>query len=302
MSSIDIRTVDLVIYHNPCVDGTAGAWPFWRENRDRYAKGLIKFQGYRNDHSDPPDVKGLNVVIVDCCYSREKLLKMKNDANRVIVLDHHDTNERCTEGLDDCIFDMDRSGAQIAWDFVYPQTQRPWFIDIIADRDLWKWEIPHSKSIGKAMFAQECYTWEKMDDLMRSIAHGTSKTDIATFRIIGDILNSVEEQEIKSSCRKAVLSNFRVGDDVYRVKVSYCPPHLRSDVGNKLADHECDFAAIYTYDFSSDQWWISLRGHKGGLNLAKIAERLGGGGHPPAAGFVIDGSKGENLKTYFTPI
>jgi hypothetical protein len=36
------------------------------------------------------------------------------------------------------IFDMNRSGAGLAWDYFQPMTSRLRFIDYLEDRDLWR--------------------------------------------------------------------------------------------------------------------------------------------------------------------
>jgi len=35
----------------------------------------------------------------------------------------------------------------------FETTLRPWFIDVVADRDLWKWIYPSSKSLGAYLFS-----------------------------------------------------------------------------------------------------------------------------------------------------
>lgn len=47
-------------------------------------------------------------------------------------------------------------------------------------------------------------------------------------------------------------------------------------------------AVIYMREIGPDSYRVSLRS-KGDLNVAKIAERFGGGGHRNAAGLQIDG-------------
>ena len=82
-----------------------------------------------------------------------------------------------------------------------------------------------------------------------------------------------------------------------------CPAKDRSDVGNFLAqDPSCQFAAMWRYHFPKDEWYVSLRGRNScNINLSQLTEKyfLQGGGHALAAGFMIDGKRGENLSTYF---
>jgi oligoribonuclease NrnB/cAMP/cGMP phosphodiesterase (DHH superfamily) len=286
--------IDVVFYHASCPDGTGAAWPIWREHmRDLDSK--TKFQSYEVRHGEPyPDVTGQTVAIVDFSYKRSVMKKICEVAKFVIVIDHHKTAIRDLEGLETEVnnyrgyFDVERSGAQLVWDLVYSSeggNSRPWFIDIIADRDLWKWEIPNSKYIGKALYHRDWYTFQKMENMMEytPIAIKELKDELTKE---GKFISSKEKKDIDYACGTAILCNF----EGYKVKLSSCHPTLRSEVGNILSNNGCDFAATWRYDFQSDSWWISLRGNnKSPLDLAKICEKFGGGGHPKACGFTIHG-------------
>nr|QBK85661.1 MAG: DHH family phosphohydrolase [Marseillevirus LCMAC101] len=282
--------IDVVLYHASCPDGTGAAWPLWRENM----KSSVPFQAYEVRHGEPyPDVTGKTVAIVDFSYKRSIMKDICKAAKYVRVIDHHKTAIRDLEKLEEEVdnyigfFDVERSGAQLVWDLVYPseRDKRPWFIDIIADRDLWKWEIPNSKYIGKALYHRDWYTFQKMEYLMGM--------DLETTKILKDALTAEgrfisarEKKDIDYACGTAILCEFQG----YKVKLSSCHPTLRSEVGNILSNNGCDFAVTWRYDFQSDSWWISLRGSsKSPLDLAKICEKFGGGGHPKACGFTIHG-------------
>jgi nanoRNase/pAp phosphatase (c-di-AMP/oligoRNAs hydrolase) len=54
-----------------------------------------------------------------------------------------------------------------------------------------------------------------------------------------------------------------------------------------LEKHNCDVAAgfFFTQEGGTTNLCVSLRSKKEGVPVNKIAERFGGGGHQPAAGF-----------------
>jgi len=292
---IDPLDIDVVFYHAGCPDGTGAAWPIWRENMRSNGSAGSALQTYEVKHGEPyPDITGKTVAIVDFSYKRSVMKKICEAAKFVIVIDHHKTAIRDLEGLETEIdnyrsyFDVERSGAQLVWDLVYPSERgdrRPWFIDVIADRDLWKWEIPNSKYIGKALYHRDWYTFQKMENMMEytPLAIKELKDELAKE---GKFISSREKKDIDYACGTAILCNF----EGYKVKLSSCHPTLRSEVGNILSNNGCDFAATWRYDFLSDSWWISLRGNnKSPPDLAKICEKFGGGGHPKACGFTIHG-------------
>src|SRR3990167_9339886 len=99
----------IVIYHSNCFDGFGAAWVL----RGVYPDATFIPATYGDA---PPDVTGQDVVIVDFSYPRDVLLAMRQSSRSLVVADHHKTAQANCEGLDFCHFDMNRSGAGLAWD------------------------------------------------------------------------------------------------------------------------------------------------------------------------------------------
>src|SRR5690606_37775449 len=129
---------------------------------------------------DPPDVSGRDVLLVDFSYERAVLERMASKARSIVILDHHksaaedlavfavhDPSPGAIRWVDVprllrelearnrppviAVFDMERSGAGITWDFFFGPRARPWLIDYIEDRDLWRKALPHSDEIIMAL-------------------------------------------------------------------------------------------------------------------------------------------------------
>jgi nanoRNase/pAp phosphatase (c-di-AMP/oligoRNAs hydrolase) len=77
-----------------------------------------------------------------------------------------------------------------------------------------------------------------------------------------------------------------------------CDYSLISEVGNVLSNlPDIDFAAMYLYSLTDNSWKISLRGGDNcEIQLNKIAEKYGGGGHSKACGFTLRDSMYEYFK------
>ena len=304
------RTFDTILYHANCPDGFTGAWVFWREFLTD-AEYIPQRYG-----QEPPDVTGKTVAVVDFSYSREVLLDMVSKAEYLVVLDHHRSAERELAELDlgekgEIVFDMNRSGAQIAWDYVYGAGEgldlgRPWFVDYVADRDLWRHALPDTKEISQALFFDDYFTdFAKLDEIDELEDEEYISETKKRFADRGRTLLEYKNKEIASYVRQAVPVTFELMDAVYTVRLVGCPRVYRSEVGNEICkEYDCDFAAMYTFDYSSNEWWISLRSLKErNVDLSGITAQLPtGGGHPQAAGFVIHGVDGEDLYTYFQPV
>jgi hypothetical protein len=70
---------NLICYHQGCPDGIAGAWPFWREYKNKY-KTTVDMVGCTYGDS-PPDVTNKDVIIVDFSFPRNVLLEMAKKYN-----------------------------------------------------------------------------------------------------------------------------------------------------------------------------------------------------------------------------
>ena len=103
-----------VIYHGNCFDGHTAAYVAWSYFRDQ-----AEYIGCQ--HGDLFPIQNLTrddqVFILDFSFKREILLEVKEKVGDLRVIDHHKTAQEDLEGLDFCIFDMNKSGALLTWDF-----------------------------------------------------------------------------------------------------------------------------------------------------------------------------------------
>ena len=75
----------LCIYHGNCADGFGAAWVV----RKALGDDVEFFPGVYQ--SEPPDVTGRDVVMVDFSYKRDVLLDMAAEADSIVIIDHHKT-------------------------------------------------------------------------------------------------------------------------------------------------------------------------------------------------------------------
>jgi oligoribonuclease NrnB/cAMP/cGMP phosphodiesterase (DHH superfamily) len=293
----------LCIYHGNCADGFGAAWCV------RHALGDdVEF--HAGVHQDPPpDVTGRDVILVDFSYKRPVLLEMGKVAGSILVIDHHKsaaedlaadgnyivdfgaytgplTWQRFKENVyqDRCegapyarvyaIFDMDRSGAGMTWDF-FCGGARPPLIDHIEDRDLWRFNLEGTREIQAFIFSYP-YDFDVWHDLVaRSLA------DADRQRMI-DEGAAIERKHHKDVAELVEAFKRRMVIGECEVWAANLPYTLTSDAGHLMAQGE-PFAACY-WD-TPDGRVFSLRSTDGGLDVSEVAKRYGGGGHRSASGF-----------------
>jgi len=267
----DSTSVDCVIYHADCTDGFGAAYSAWKSlgNRAEY---------YPCKHGTiPPDVKGKRVAILDFSFSNAVTKKMIEAAEALVVIDHHKSAMVELHDITNTIFDMNHSGARLAWDFFHPGKEPPKFINYIEDRDLWKWELPYSKEFSAAfdMVPFEFEEFEKFED--------DSVFDDAVKR--GSYILAYAKTVVKKVCDKA-QSRKLGGKDVLVVNAS----HWMSEIGARLSP-DCDLAMIWYWDHEEKMTKVSLRAFHETVDVSEISKKFGGGGHKKAAGFQLPAGK-----------
>lgn len=266
----------VVIYHADCVDGFTAAWlahQVFGEAAD--------YLPYRYGDAPPEFHGNEKVYILDFSFPRDVLLKIKEEIQHLIVLDHHKTAEKELEGLDFCTFDMDKCGARLAVEFFFPAENEDLtvrsLIAYVEDRDLWNWRLSNSKEISAAIQSYD-FTWKNWDQLSFWLNSPTLKTGLITQ---GEAILRYQEQSIKKHMSQA--HSCQVGDHVVPV-VNCTDKSIVSELGNRLALGEA-FSVIYSDDAVSMYRTWSLRSTDVGMDVSLVAKNFGGGGHKNAADF-----------------
>lgn len=276
---------DLLIYHGPsCLDGFCCRWIVHSKWPD--VEAVVGIYGQA-----PPDVSGRNVLIADFSYPEEVLREMAAVAQSVTVLDHHKTAEHVKvlirENVIRGVFDLDRSGAGLCYEYVWGSPVLPKLVAHVQDRDLWRFEIPDTQEVtaflsSLGMTADSLPAWtEAARALDGGRRHEVVPAGAAIIR-----QRSVDMQTvIDAGARTMVLGG-------HRVPVCNAPHFWASEIAGALAEGQ-PFAATY-FDLADGQRQFSLRSRGDGLDVSEIAQEYGGGGHRGAAGFTADpGYEGE---------
>ncbi|MGV0315192.1 phosphohydrolase [Pseudomonas putida] len=292
----------MCIYHGNCADGFGAAWVVRKALGDQveFVAGVYG--------QEPPDVEGKDVIIVDFSYKYEVMARMSWKAHSIIILDHHKSaaedlgtfppfhagvrlDGRHADGTVAlgwesahsfmqmqnapaiaCCFDMDRSGAMLAWDHFFPGQEPPMLLRHIEDRDLWLFKLDGTREIQANLFSYP-YDFEVWDQLMAA--------DVETLRSDGA---AIERKHHKDIAELVAVMKRRLVIGGHDVPVASLPYTLTSDAGHLMSQGE-PFAACY-WDTPEGRVF-SLRSNDDGLDVSEIAKQYGGGGHRNASGFRV---------------
>jgi len=276
---------NLVIYHGNCYDGVTAAYVCWLKFKE--TAEYVSF----NYSDKPPNVEGRNVIIVDFSFKRDAILKMKEEAKSLLILDHHKTAEKELENLDYAIFDMERSGAGLAWDYYFgdnamhagPGNNRPILVNYIEDRDLWRFKLTNSKEINAWIQSWDIdlHTWIKE----------VSRVDDFAFQDIvneGKTLLRQQDKLVKSICYNAELKNINQPDGHINSGPYVQTSILMSEVCDQMLKiSPTSQFAWYSFKRKDGKYQYGLRS-RSNFDVSIIAKQFGGGGHKQAAGFELD--------------
>ncbi|GJL50464.1 DHHA1 domain-containing protein [Candidatus Nitrospira salsa] len=251
---------DVVLYHAECTDGFGAALAVWK----RFPEAAF----LPVKHGDPPpeNLVDRHVLMVDFSYGRDVIEAMQEKAASLFILDHHVTAQAALADLPYVHFDLEKSGAVLSWEWIHGEPV-PWMMQYIQDKDLWQWRLPNSREINAALssYPFEFSVWDQLrQDVLEVEGRGILRHE-----------NGLIDKMIV----EAAMVNFE-GETVPAVYSAV----LTSQIGERLSkDHP--FGIIWHQ--RNGRRYFSLRSRSGGISVADIAARYGGGGHTHAAGFSI---------------
>ena len=263
----------LVFYHGQCCDGFAAAFAAWLVLKDQAAYVPCVYG------DEPPDVTGKRVYILDFSFDYAVMQRLDQQAEALVLLDHHKTAKEKLHGFacrcGALVFDLQRSGARMAWDHFHPKQPVPRLIAHVQDRDLWTWKLPDSADYLAALDFEP-------DDFERWLkVLNFSEAEYAAFLVRGRAMND----KFQSLCDAiaeppSTLPVSLMGQTGLMVNAS---GQFTSEVGNRLALRCGTFGLVWRLD-SADSIKVGLRS-VAPFDVEAIARAFGGGGHPQASAF-----------------
>lgn len=306
-----------VLYHAGCPDGFGAAYAAWRKLGDSATYRAI----FHGQLPPPETLADRHVYILDFSFPPEQLIAMAGVAALVLQLDHHlsarnawaEQLEIANDGKQSwrhpelpltVTFDMNKSGARLAWEHFHPDIPMPWPLRHVEDRDLWRFALPATKAITRALqlLPFEFNAW----DLVMQQAGTPESKRYKTMLAEGEAIERFYQSEVERLANSALvmpvhLPGAAIGrehavrqsipfieDDkgVWRV-VSGLAINANglftSELGERLAEKCGSFALVWS--LGADGIVRAGLRARGQVDVSKMAERYGGGGHREAAGF-----------------
>lgn len=275
--------VQVVVYHDPCKDGLASACVAFQFNPNII---LVPLNHAKKEESAQAVMQhlGKQIAFFDCVPSSIELLHTLRLHGPVMIQDHHSGNLQVfkdEEDRTDLFFDMSKSGCMLAWDYFFPGKERPPLIDLIGERDLGVFNSRNQK-IWYALAEAGVAIDMNLGELNFWILKGQQGVDELVSR--GEEISTRIQGQLQAL--KANVQTCTIQKQAYRVCVCEIANYiLISDAAvyfQRDVYPQVDFVLFYTPNHEGFR--LSFRTAKTEIDLAKIAQSIGGNGHRAAAG------------------
>lgn len=261
----------VVLYHGGCPDGFGGAYAAWKKFGD-----TAEYIPVKHGRPVPEDLTGRTLYFIDFCYPKAEMDEIVVNAKSITVLDHHLGSKDIVESMPAFVFDNNRSGATIAWNYFHPDTPVPTILKYVEDGDLYVFKLPNSRAILSYVYAQR-FHFDEWDVIANKLESESGLTDCIT---LGKIYAEHFAILVEQMAKKAAIVLFE-GHECYMVGASGM---FASDIGNQLARLKPPIGIVV--NMHDNTLTVSLRSDDS-VDVSAIAKKYGGGGHPRASGFNI---------------
>lgn len=275
------NNIDTVAYHGGCPDGFTAFIVAQQYYKKQFGLDIVGVPcAYERE---APDFTGKSVLFVDFAFGLEDMKKIAETAKSYFVLDHHLSALRELGDFPFCFFDVERSGAMLAWDFFYPGTQAPPLVAYVQDADLFQWKLPNSKEFTAAL-----ETFQHAPQLWNDLLDNPSTMD--TVIEMGKGIYSYKQSIVSSALRFADSASWSPlpNCEPLPVAISVVTVYV-NDIGKALYDmKEHEVAVLWRRNHKSGVYRFFLRSET--VDTSVIAKHFGGGGHRNASGFYWKGT------------
>ncbi len=260
----------VILYHKGCADGFSAAWAAWKKFKDTATYIPVA-------HDEPAlPLKNKIIYMLDFTYPPKLLQALIKNNVQVTSIDHHETREYETKMTQQGVYNVQHSGAVLAWNYFHPKKSVPILLKHIEDIDLWRLKLPNTRPL-LSYISLLPFTFDIWDRLAKNVQNSSSRRKlIAQGNMILTYENIIINRILSDSAELVEFAGYKtyaVNSIVYK-----------SELGNALYKKLPPMGIVWKQKDGKIK--ISLRSD-GSVDVGKIAARYGGGGHLQAAAFFI---------------
>jgi uncharacterized protein len=268
----------VVFYHKNCLDGFSCAWTAWKKFKDKAKYFSLNYQA-----PFEYTFRRKKIYFFDVIPERKVLKNLIKKDNEITIIDHHLSAKRILDLNEfknvEIVLNMRRSASVLVWQYFFPTKKIPKLLLHVEDMDLWKFKKSYTREILATINLAD-FDFKQWDKLTKEVEDKkTRKKHIEDGKKIIEYQNKLIEvivqgaKKVKIGKYKALAANSSI---------------LISEIGAALIKKMPPLAIIWFK--AGKEKRVSLRSN-GKVDVSKIAEKYGGGGHKKAAAFALAAAK-----------
>ena len=264
----------IVFYHDNCADGFGAAWTAHKKFGENAAYIPIRYGTLFSR-----DITNKEIYLLDFTNTPEEMQWLLGVNRSVVVIDHHQSQEEVSKISTQRIFDVNHSGAVLAWQFFFPNEPLPTLLSYVEDYDLWRHQLSYADVVRKYVTGVGFTDFEVWDKLAKDL---DTKEGIAQIIDKGEFVSQYEKNILDQLEKQAYLVEFE-GLEIY---VANAPSWFSDFLAERLYKKKPPMAIIWRENKRAIT--ASLRSD-GSVDVSKIAAKYAkeGGGHPTSAGMAF---------------
>lgn len=224
------------------------------------------------------------VIVVDFSLPKEEMLRLA-EGRELVWIDHHISAMRELADVSAAwpgLRDSHQAACVLTWQYYFPHTPVPRAIVLIGDRDAWHWQEPETGAFDEGLNQQDTVPkndvlWQPLlDDDPQALAHLVAR---------GQVLREARLNNIR---RQVDAFGYPVEFEGYRAMA--INTRGSGEIGEYVASLGYDLAYCYVDNIQNGRLmtFVGLRSSR--VDVSRIAQKFGGGGHRGAAGFSFERS------------
>ena len=269
-----IKKPIVILYHADCPDGFGGAWAAWMKFGNQAEYFAVQHQA-----PPPAGLRSKKIYMIDFTYPLPIVRRLIKQNKRVTSIDHHETARLATKATQHSSYALNHSGAALAWLYFHPKKKMPVLVKHVEDQDLFHFYFPDTRRIMsyEKILPNDFKVWRKFSEDLEKKSSKKRILEIGAALLI--LENSIVD---KVAGQGAELVRFS-GHITYAVN----SPSFDSQLGVLLYKKRPPMAIVWS---RRDGWLkVSLRSDRS-VDVSKIAQKYGGGGHVGSAAFRLPGN------------
>ena len=261
----------VILYHDD-LDGFGAAWAAWKKfgNKADYLSV---------DYSKPmpTGLKNKEIYVLDFCYPEAETKALLKNNKKVMVIDHHISQKNIIKILKEYIWDIKHAGCVLSWQYFHPGKKIPRLIEYIESIDLWNFKLKNTREITSFLetLSRDFKIWDKV------IFEIESKNKFSEYLEKGKVIAGFSRKIIEILASNSESAVFE-GKKVSVVN----SPIFNSELGGYLLK-KTKVPIVIIWSLKNGRIRVSLRSLNG-VDVSKLAQKYGGGGHKQAAGFSLN--------------